>query len=253
MQKGAKAGPSARTPPCEFHRRKVTASLRKSWSIVADPMAEPCAIMPPASSLAWSNSLAAGGSRAIHPRVLIDGHEKIRVAGRFDPGSDSSEPADAAFPATGPAPAHHPFARHRRNRRRLAPSPGYVRAKSPSNSISSRTYNSPALTVGPHPRLRPQVHDRVRHRARRQRHHHRYHRDPCTTDERDHGTLRPTYDTPYASTSRTTTNTGPTTLQAAALLRPLPQQTTEMERLQRLEIRTRDRLGGILREYHHTA
>jgi transposase InsO family protein len=43
------------------------------------------------------------------------------------------------------------------------------------------------------------------------------------------------------------------TLHAAALLRPLPQQTTEMDRLQRLDIRTRDRLEGILREYHHTA
>jgi hypothetical protein len=125
---------------------------------------------------------AAGGSRAIHPRVLIDGHEKIRVAGWFDPGSDSSEPADAAFHLPtqlfqphGPAPAHHPLpdtdAIVADSHLPLASAPN-----PPSNSISSRTYNSPALTVGPHPRLRQQVHDRVRHRARRQRHHHRYHR-----------------------------------------------------------------------------
>jgi hypothetical protein len=40
-------------------------------------------------------------------------------------------------------------------------------------------------------------------------------------------------------------------LRAAAPLRPLPQPITERRRLDRLDIRRRDRLGGILHEYRH--
>jgi transposase len=43
------------------------------------------------------------------------------------------------------------------------------------------------------------------------------------------------------------------TLRAAAPLRPLPQQMTERHRLDHLDIRRRDRLGGILHEYQHAA
>jgi putative transposase len=43
------------------------------------------------------------------------------------------------------------------------------------------------------------------------------------------------------------------TLHAAAPLRPLPQPITEPDRLDRLDIRRRDRLGGILHEYRHAA
>jgi putative transposase len=42
-------------------------------------------------------------------------------------------------------------------------------------------------------------------------------------------------------------------LRAAAPLRPLPQPITEPDRLDRLDIRRRDRLGGILHEYQHAA
>jgi hypothetical protein len=42
-------------------------------------------------------------------------------------------------------------------------------------------------------------------------------------------------------------------LHAAAPLRPLPQPITERRPLNRLDIRRRDRLGGILREYQHAA
>jgi putative transposase len=43
------------------------------------------------------------------------------------------------------------------------------------------------------------------------------------------------------------------TLDAAAPLRPLRPPITEPARLARLDIRRRDRLGGILHEYHHPA
>jgi putative transposase len=43
------------------------------------------------------------------------------------------------------------------------------------------------------------------------------------------------------------------TLHAAAPLRPLPQPITDPNRLDRLDIRRRDRLGGILHEYRHAA
>jgi len=42
-------------------------------------------------------------------------------------------------------------------------------------------------------------------------------------------------------------------LQGAAPLRPLPQPLTESDRLDHLTIRRRDRLSGILHEYHHAA
>jgi putative transposase len=42
-------------------------------------------------------------------------------------------------------------------------------------------------------------------------------------------------------------------LHAAAPLRPLPQPITEPHRLDCLEVRRRDRLGGVLHEYHHAA
>ena len=42
-------------------------------------------------------------------------------------------------------------------------------------------------------------------------------------------------------------------LQAAAPLRPLPTPITESDRLDQLNIRRKDRLGGILHEYHHAA
>jgi putative transposase len=42
-------------------------------------------------------------------------------------------------------------------------------------------------------------------------------------------------------------------LHAAAPLCPLPQPITEPEQLDRLDIRRRDRLGGILHEYRHAA
>jgi putative transposase len=42
-------------------------------------------------------------------------------------------------------------------------------------------------------------------------------------------------------------------LHAAAPLRPLPQPITELDRLDRLDIRRHDRLGGILHEYQHAA
>jgi len=42
-------------------------------------------------------------------------------------------------------------------------------------------------------------------------------------------------------------------LHAAAPLRPLPQPITEPDRLGHLDIRRRDRLGGILHEYQHAA
>jgi transposase InsO family protein len=43
------------------------------------------------------------------------------------------------------------------------------------------------------------------------------------------------------------------TLKGAAPLRPLPQPITEPDQLDRLDIRRRDRLGGILHEYRHAA
>ena len=43
------------------------------------------------------------------------------------------------------------------------------------------------------------------------------------------------------------------TLHAAAPLRPLPHPITEPGLLDRLDIRRRDRLGGILHEYRHAA
>jgi putative transposase len=43
------------------------------------------------------------------------------------------------------------------------------------------------------------------------------------------------------------------TLRAAAPLRPLPQPITEADQLDHLDIRRRDRLGGILHEYRHAA
>jgi transposase InsO family protein len=42
-------------------------------------------------------------------------------------------------------------------------------------------------------------------------------------------------------------------LRAAAPLRPLPRPITEPDRLDRLDIRRRDRFGGILHEYRHAA
>jgi putative transposase len=42
-------------------------------------------------------------------------------------------------------------------------------------------------------------------------------------------------------------------LHAAAPLRPLPQPITAPGRLDHLDIRRRDRLGGILHEYQHAA
>jgi transposase InsO family protein len=42
-------------------------------------------------------------------------------------------------------------------------------------------------------------------------------------------------------------------LHGATPLRPLPQPITESDRLDHLNIRRRDRLGGILHEYHHAA
>jgi transposase InsO family protein len=42
-------------------------------------------------------------------------------------------------------------------------------------------------------------------------------------------------------------------LRAAAPLRPLPQPITAPDRLDHLDIRRRDRLGGILHEYRHAA
>jgi putative transposase len=42
-------------------------------------------------------------------------------------------------------------------------------------------------------------------------------------------------------------------LRSAAPLRPLPRPITEPGRLDRLDIRRRDRLGGILHEYRHAA
>jgi putative transposase len=42
-------------------------------------------------------------------------------------------------------------------------------------------------------------------------------------------------------------------LRAAAPLRPLPQPITEPDQLDRLDIRRRDRLGGIVHEYRHAA
>jgi putative transposase len=43
------------------------------------------------------------------------------------------------------------------------------------------------------------------------------------------------------------------TLQAAAPLRPLPEPITDPERIAHLDVRRRDRLGGILHEYRHAA
>jgi transposase InsO family protein len=43
------------------------------------------------------------------------------------------------------------------------------------------------------------------------------------------------------------------TLQAAAPLRPLPEPMTDSEQIARLDVRRRDRLGGILHEYRHAA
>jgi transposase InsO family protein len=43
------------------------------------------------------------------------------------------------------------------------------------------------------------------------------------------------------------------TLQAAAPLRPLPGPITDSEQITHLDIRRRDRLGGILHEYRHAA
>jgi transposase len=43
------------------------------------------------------------------------------------------------------------------------------------------------------------------------------------------------------------------TLHSAAPLRPVPVPTTEPDRLQRLDVRRRDRLGGTLHEYEHAA
>jgi len=42
-------------------------------------------------------------------------------------------------------------------------------------------------------------------------------------------------------------------LHAAAPLRPLPQPITKPDRLDHLDIRRRDRLGGVLHEYQHAA
>ena len=42
-------------------------------------------------------------------------------------------------------------------------------------------------------------------------------------------------------------------LHTAAPLRPIPQPITAPDRLDRLDIRRRDRLGGILHEYRHAA
>ena len=42
-------------------------------------------------------------------------------------------------------------------------------------------------------------------------------------------------------------------LHAAAPQRPLPSPITEPDRLNHLDIRRHDRLGGILHEYHHAA
>ncbi|MGH3672214.1 MAG: integrase core domain-containing protein [Pseudonocardiaceae bacterium] len=42
-------------------------------------------------------------------------------------------------------------------------------------------------------------------------------------------------------------------LHAAAPLRPLPEPITQPDALNHLNIRRRDRLGGILHEYHHAA
>jgi putative transposase len=42
-------------------------------------------------------------------------------------------------------------------------------------------------------------------------------------------------------------------LDAAAPLRPLPQPITRSERIDRLDILRRDRLGGLLHEYRHAA
>jgi len=43
------------------------------------------------------------------------------------------------------------------------------------------------------------------------------------------------------------------TLRAAAPLRPLPEPLTDPERIAHLDVRRRDRLGGILHEYRHAA
>ena len=43
------------------------------------------------------------------------------------------------------------------------------------------------------------------------------------------------------------------TLRAAAPLRPLPEPIADPERIAHLDVRRRDRLGGILNEYRHAA
>jgi transposase InsO family protein len=43
------------------------------------------------------------------------------------------------------------------------------------------------------------------------------------------------------------------TLRAAAPLRPLPEPMTSLEQIAHLDVRRRDRLGGILHEYRHAA
>ena len=43
------------------------------------------------------------------------------------------------------------------------------------------------------------------------------------------------------------------TLRAGAPLRPLPEPTTDPERIAHLDVRRRDRLGGTLHEYRHAA
>ena len=43
------------------------------------------------------------------------------------------------------------------------------------------------------------------------------------------------------------------TLRAAAPLRPLPEPIADPERVAQLDVRRRDRLGGILHEYQHVA
>jgi hypothetical protein len=43
------------------------------------------------------------------------------------------------------------------------------------------------------------------------------------------------------------------TLRAAAPLHPLPEPITGLEQIAHLDVRRRDRLGGILHEYRHAA
>lgn len=61
------------------------------------------------------------------------------------------------------------------------------------------------------------------------------------------------FDAVLADSGITTITTGIRALHAAAPLRSLPQPITNAEKLDQLTIRQRDRLGGILHEYHHAA